>query len=74
MWTFYYCINGLLNKSSKDICKFFQETFPNSQVAKNFEIASNEIGYMLWNNIYLYISFKDKLNHQLYNLLSLLYK
>ena len=46
-WALYYYTNGLSNKSNKDTCKLFQTMFPNSQVAKNFEIASNKIGYML---------------------------
>ena len=66
----YYSISGLSIKPNKDNRKLSQ-TFSNSQVAQNIEIASNKIGCII--KYGLWPSCKEKLNYRLYNLLSLLY-
>ena len=66
----YYSISGLSIKPNKDNRKLSQ-TFSNSQVAQNIEIASNKIGCII--KYGLWPCCKEKLNYRLYNLLSFLY-
>ena len=62
MWAL-HCLNGISNNSNQDTSSLFQTMFPDSKIAKSFQMRPNKIGYSMTNSLDLY--FKGLLIEQL---------
>ena len=63
MWALHCCLNGISNNSNQDTSSLFQTMFPDSKIAKSFQMRPNKIGYRMTNSLDLY--FKGLLIEQL---------
>ena len=63
MWALHCCLNGISNNSNQDTSSLFQTMFPDSKIAKYFQMRPNKIGYRMTNSLDLY--FKGLLIEQL---------
>ena len=63
MWVLHCCSNGISNNSNQDTSSLFQTMFPDSKIAKYFQMRPNKIGYRMTNSLDLY--FKGLLIEQL---------
>ena len=47
MWALHWCLNGISNNSNQDTSNLFQTMFPDSKIAKSFQMGPNKIGYSI---------------------------
>ena len=46
-WALHCCLNGISNNSNQDTSNLFQTMFPDSKIAKSFQMGPNKIGYSI---------------------------
>ena len=63
MWALHCCLNKISNNSNKDTNNLFQAMFPDSEIAKSFQMGPNKVGYSITHGIGPY--FKTLLKQQL---------
>ena len=45
VWVLHCCLNGISNNSNQDTSSLFQTMFPDSKIAKSFQMWPNKFGY-----------------------------
>ena len=61
-------LNGISNNSNQDTSDLFQTMFPDSKIAKSFQLRPNQIGYSITHGVgpyfkgFLVVSFDESLN------------